>query len=43
MTLNPFRPGAGHTPPEFAGRQEPLNTFTNILRRTELRPETWTH
>ena len=24
MTLNPFRPGAGHTPPEFAGRQEPL-------------------
>ena len=36
MTLNPFRPGAGHTPPEFAGRQEPLNTFTNILRRTEI-------
>ena len=36
MTLNPFRRAAGHTPPEFAGRQEPLNTFTNILRRTEI-------
>ena len=30
---NPYRPGAGHTPPCFAGRSRELDHFRQLLRQ----------
>ncbi len=32
--VNPFRPGAGHTPPHLAGRREERGEFEKLLRQT---------
>ena len=36
MTTNPFRPGAGHTPPHLAGRKHEKNEFRKLLEQTTI-------
>ena len=33
MSGNPFRPGAGHTPPYLAGREQERNSFGKLLKQ----------